>query len=316
MTLAAEAPDLDIFGSFKDPVFAFAHHRGFTHSFAGLIFVSALVVGCMYLIWLARGRKTSDPDLPPRWGLLFVFAYIAGLSHILLDYTNNYGVRPFWPLSEKWYSWDIVFIIEPALLLLLIGGLLAPSLWSRLSPQGQIERRRRLSAALALCGVLVLWGMRSSEHGRAVRAVLSQRYQNEAPLRGSAYPYWWNPYRWMGVAETKDSFAIVPLHTNRAKISDEDRLRLYPKPQETPVTLAAKNSEMGRVYLDWAKYPLTEVTVFDWGYSVRFRDLRYAYPERLSNNTLAATVDLDKNLNVIRESMGTRSRILRPQPTP
>src|SRR5579883_1304930 len=73
--------------------------------------------------WRIRGRKTNIPDLPPRWGMLFGFAYIAGLSHILLDYTNNYGVRPFWPFWEKWYSWDIVFIAEPLLWLALTAGL-------------------------------------------------------------------------------------------------------------------------------------------------------------------------------------------------
>ena len=124
MTLAAEAPDLDVFGAVRGRVFAFAHHRGFTHSFLGLFLVSLLVVGFMYLLWRLRGRKTNDPNLPPRWGLLFVFAYIAGLSHILLDFTNNYGVRPFWPFSERWYSWDIVYIVEPVLLVALVLGLI------------------------------------------------------------------------------------------------------------------------------------------------------------------------------------------------
>ena len=101
MTLAAEAPDLDVFWSFKGPVVGFAHHRGFTHSFLGLIFVSALVTGFMYLVWRVRGWSTKIPNLPPRWGMLFMFAYVAGLSHILLDYTNNYGVRPFWPLWDR-----------------------------------------------------------------------------------------------------------------------------------------------------------------------------------------------------------------------
>ena len=112
MTLAAEAADLDILANFKDPVFGFAHHRGFTHSILGSLLVAAVVVGFMYLVWRARGRRTKDPNLPPRWGLLFLFAYLAGLVHILLDFTNNYGVRPFWPFSERWYSWDIVFIVD------------------------------------------------------------------------------------------------------------------------------------------------------------------------------------------------------------
>jgi inner membrane protein len=82
-----------------------------------------VVVGFVYLIWRLRGRKVKDPKLPPRWGLLFLYACLAGLSHILLDFTNNYGVRPFWPFSEKWYSWDIVFIFEPVMLRVSDSGL-------------------------------------------------------------------------------------------------------------------------------------------------------------------------------------------------
>src|ERR1700746_4183662 len=61
MTLAAEAPDLDVLGRLRGPVFAFAHHRGFTHSLVGLIFVSALVVGFMYGVWRVWRREKRDP---------------------------------------------------------------------------------------------------------------------------------------------------------------------------------------------------------------------------------------------------------------
>src|SRR5439155_2708602 len=141
--------------------------RGFTHSFIGLILVSAVVTGLMYLIWRLRGRRTNLPNLPPRWGLLFVFAYIAGLSNILLDYTNNYGVRPFWPFLEKWYSWDIVFIVEPVILTLLVAGLLLPALFSLINDEIGVRRKGpqgRLAATLALAGVVALWGVGDDEH--------------------------------------------------------------------------------------------------------------------------------------------------------
>ena len=78
----------------------------------GAPFVAAIVLGFVYLLWLLKRRRTprpagaaTGPVLPkkPRWGLLYVFALIASLSHILLDYTNNYGVRPFEPFSYRWY---------------------------------------------------------------------------------------------------------------------------------------------------------------------------------------------------------------------
>src|ERR1019366_8267788 len=157
LTLAAEAPDLDIIGGLRGPAFAFAHHRGFTHSFVGVPLDALVVVGFVYLLWRIRGRKIGDSKLPPRWGLLFLYACLAGLSHILLDFTNNYGVRPFWPFSEKWYSWDIVFIVEPVMLASLILGLIVPLLFGLIDKE--IGARRRgprgeVAATLALAGIV------------------------------------------------------------------------------------------------------------------------------------------------------------------
>src|SRR5207248_4975820 len=216
MTLAAEAPDLDVFWGFKGPVYNFAHHRGFTHSFLGLIFVSAVVTGLMYLIWLLRGRKTNIPDLPPRWGLLLIFAYSAGLSHILLDFTNNYGVRPFWPFSERWYSWDVAFIVEPPFYVFLLAGLLIPEFVPRRRRPGF---RNRTAAILALLCMFILWASRSYEASRLSNALRQQTFSLELPLRVSVYPYWirasqWKiALRWSAVVETRKAFLTSGVNT-------------------------------------------------------------------------------------------------------
>jgi inner membrane protein len=314
MTLAAEAPDLDILGRLRGPVFGFAHHRGFTHSFLGLILVSGFVVGCVYLVWVLRGRKVKDPKLPPRWGLLFLFAYIAGLSHLLLDFTNNYGVRPFWPFSEKWYSWDIVFIIEPVMLILLVAGLVLPSLFALINEEiGAHSKgpRGRAAAILALSGIVMLWGVRDYEHRRAVNAMEARLYRNADPIRVSAYPSMWNVFRWNGVAETRNFFATMLVDSSIPDVDPDGRMRIYYKPEETPVTLAAKRSYLGRVYMDWAKYPFTETEQLQppqQGYIVRFQDLRFAYPGRASRNPLGAGVVLDQNLKVVGEVFGFGGR--------
>jgi inner membrane protein len=313
MTLAAEAPDIDVLGSFRDPVFGFAHHRGFTHSFLGLILVQAAVIGLMYSIWRVRGRKLKDPNRPPRWALLFFFAYLAGLTHILLDFTNNYGVRPFWPFWEKWYSWDIVFILEPVMLVLLIAGLVMPALFSLINDEIGARRQGpsgRLAASLALLGVVALWAVRDYEHRRAVNALESRIYNGADPVRASAFPYWVNPFRWYGVVGTQDFFATMLVNSSIPEADAEGRMRIRPNPEETPVTLAAKRSELGRVYLDWAKYPITETEQTATGYIVRFRDLRFDYPDSPRRGVLTASVELDRNLNVVRESFGTRSRLV------
>ena len=304
MTLAAEAPDLDVFWGFKGPVLGFAHHRGFTHSFVGLILVSAVVTGFMYLIWRLRGRRTNIPNLPLRWGLLFLFSYIAGLSHILLDYTNNYGVRLFWPFWEKWYSWDIIFIVEPALYVILIGSLILPLISSRQQPLPH----GRVAAVVALLCVAALYATRDHEHRKAVHAIEKQRFKSAAPSRVSVYPYYWNLFRWYAVVETKDFFASANIDSRTGEMNHSE-LEFVSKPPETTVTLAAKECYLGRVYLDWAQYPLVTQTSSDTGWIVHFRDLRYEYPPLRGGNTLAATVELDGNLHVVGEKFGKRAQV-------
>ena len=327
LTLAAEAPDLDVLSRFGGPAFGFAHHRGFTHSFLGLPLDAAAVVGFVYLIWRLRGRKVKDPNLPPRWGLLFLYACLAGVSHILLDFTNNYGVRPFWPFSEKWYSWDIVFIFEPILFGFLLLGLIVPSFFSLIDNEvGARSRgpRGRVAATLALLGVILLWGLRDYEHRRAVSALGARTYQGAEPLRASAYPTMTNPFHWYGVVETPAFFALAPVDSLGPEVDPEGRLEIRYKPEETPVTLAAKNSYLGRVYLDWAQYPITETETLDSpeaGYIVEFVDLRFVQlPSLLNrgsepNRALAAGVRLDKNLQIVGDVYGSgKKRVTVPEP--
>jgi inner membrane protein len=317
VTLAAEAPDLDVFGNFKGPVFGFAHHRGFTHSFLGLFLVSALVVGFIYLIWRLRGRKIKNPELPPRWGLLFLYAYLAGLTHILLDFTNNYGVRPFWPFSEKWYSWDIVFIADPVLVLFLLAGLLLPAFFGLIDEDMGVRSKGpkgRIGAILALLGVVAVWGVRDYEHRRAVNALKAYVYDKAEPIRASAYPNWWNPFSWNGVVETQDFYATTLVDSLQPEVDPNAEMQILYKPQETPVTLAAKNSRLGRAYLDWAQYPITETEPIESphpGYIVRFMDLRFSsLPFSSGRRTLSAGVELDSNLHVVAEIFGSRRRPL------
>jgi len=324
LTLAAEAPDLDVISRFWGRVVGFAHHRGFTHSFVGVPLDAAVVVAFVYLLWRLRGRKTKDPKLPPRWGVLYFYACLAGLSHILLDFTNNYGVRPFWPFSEKWYSWDIVFIAEPVLLVLLALGLVAPSLFSLIDKElGARSRgpRGRVPSTLALVGVVLLWGLRDYEHRRAVNALQAQTYNGVDPLRVSAYPAMANPFEWYGVVETPAFFALAPVDSLAPEVDPEGRMEIRYKPEETPITLAAKKSYAGRVFLDWAQYPITETEVLETpeeGYIVHFQDLRYvqvpsAFSRSDGRRVLGVGVKLDKDLRVIGDVYDTgKERVIVP----
>ena len=144
----------------------------------------------------------------------------------------------------------------------------------------------RLAATLALLAVFAYWGLRDFEHRRAIAALQSRNYQGADAIRVSAYPYWVNPFRWYGVVETPAFFATMDVDSLAPEVDPEAQMQIRYKPEETPVTLAAKKTYLGRVYLSWAQYPVTEteelandpVDNARAAYVVRFRDLRYDYP--------------------------------------
>src|SRR5664280_967577 len=224
MVLAAEAADIDVLWEFKGSIAALQHHRGITHSFVGVPFVAAAVLLFVYLghrlkLRLRPPRARSPeapPPLPIRWGYLYFCAVLAALSHLLLDYTTAYGIRLFEPFNFRWYSWDIVAIIEPIMLLALVAGLVLPSLFGLINQEiGARSKgpRGRAGAIFALACLVLVWGFRDYEHRRALNAMGSVLYQRAVPVKMGAYPYWVNPFRWHGVVETENFFQTVPVNS-------------------------------------------------------------------------------------------------------
>ena len=315
LVLAAEAPDLDIFGGFRGHLNGFEHHRGITHTFLGVPFIAAVVVLILYAWYCWWGHHRWPPERPvPRWGILFGLACLAGLSHILLDFTNNYGVRPFEPFSYRWYSWDIVFIVEPVLWIILLGGLLLPWLFGLFKDEAHPRSRDRkprgrAAAVTALALVCAFWGLRDYQHRRAIAALEAITCRGEHPVRVSAYPYYINPFRWHGVVETRDFYDSMTVDSRFRKVDPDGGAGIRLKAEQTSVSLAADESRVGRVYLDWAQYPIVEAERLDQptpGYLVCFYDLRFIYPEFSGRRSLGAWVQLDPNLHVVAQDFGFR----------
>jgi len=316
LVLAAEASDLDVLYIFGGPVAALKHHRGWTHSFVGVPVMAGLTVLVVWAWNRIFNPRRLDPNasggkrLPVRWGALYGIALLGPLSHILLDYTTAYGIRMFEPFSYRWYEWGIVSIVEPLMLAVLLLGLILPALFRLIHEEIGAPRPRfpgRGAAIAALAVVVLMWGVRAYHQRQAVAVLQARTYQGETPLRASAYPYAWNPFLWHGVVETRDFYQTLSVETLHSEVNREGRARTYYKPEETPALEAAKQSYLGRVYLDWAKYPLVYETIShdpNVSHIVRFIDLRYAYPGRTT--PLGGSVDLNQNLEVVAQRLGRR----------
>ena len=119
--VAANAPDADIVMTLWGPWVYLYHHRGITHSIIGTLSIALILPLLFYGVERITARLRGQPAKFRLRGLL-IASFVAMLTHPLMDWTNNYGVRPFLPWSTKWYYGDLVFIIDPWLWLVLGGA--------------------------------------------------------------------------------------------------------------------------------------------------------------------------------------------------
>jgi len=352
MTLAAEFPDIDTLWGFRGPVSGFEHHRGITHTFLGLPFEAALLVGVFVLghQWRRRGTSPAkrspvlgDPAAPVRWGRLYGFILLALLSHILLDYTNNYGVRPFFPFNPHWFAASLVFIFDPFIFVLLLAGLTLPYLFGLVNSEVGAKRVRyqgRVWARVALSAIVVLWLLRAYEHGRAVTLAQAQNIQLPAPAssgpaqpddiggtlpatvdslpvgpsRSLANPDPLSIFRWYTASDFGPAYRLGVADTGTGVFAPGELL-LKPKP--TAMLTAAKESRLGRIYLDWSSMPWitasdtpTSASGANDQITVTFQDLRFlgSSPSLLRGRAtpLTGTVLLRRSGEVAAQGMDGR----------
>ncbi len=294
MTLAAEAPDIDTLAGFGGPVFGFCHHRGITHTLVGAPFMALAVTGVVWGIAAIRSKLGRKPPLQPvQWGWVWLLAMLADFSHLFLDYTNNYGLRPFFPFDAHWYAWSTVFIFEPVLFAALMLGLAMPTLLGLV--EGEMRRRRpgelrgRSWAIAALVCAALLYTVRGAEHAHAIHVAEQSGgalagHSREPLLRLAAEPVMVDPFTWHVLGETQNSYESATVHTLHDEVDEGE---VTAKPPVTAAVAAAKDTYLGRVYGDWSSWPVTEDVgavqppgdgepLAAGAHTVLFRDLRFA----------------------------------------
>ena len=357
MAIAAELPDIDTLWSLRGSVAGFQHHRGITHTFVGIPFEAALVVAAIYGLhrWrTARAQRLISPPhdaqddhvpaahpltaAPVRWGLLYLFTLLALLSHLLLDYTNNYGIRPFFPFNPHWYAASIVFIFDPLIFLLLLAAFVLPAIFGLVGSEVGARRqpfRGRSLAIAALLSIVVLWTFRAVEHNRAVQLAQAQSVavpsespstpppdsQNASapdaaapseprqiyltPQRVLASPDPLNPFHWSATMDYGPFYQLAEIDTRSGSVSAAYHTLL--KPSRSAAVLAAEASPLGRAFIDWSPMPLVVASLPEPGAPrvVTFRDPRFmgGWLREHSTSPLTATVELDSDNHVIDQAM-------------
>ncbi|MGC9158589.1 MAG: metal-dependent hydrolase [Terracidiphilus sp.] len=228
------------------------------------------------------------------WGWLYATALVAALSHLLLDWTNNYGLRPFFPFNPRWYAGSLVFIADPVLWALLLLALLMPWLFGLADREMGVRRREfrgRGWAIFALTGMVLVWGWRWAEQGRARMLVENAPITTVPVARMALEPYPVNPFRWHLIVETAGFYQTAEVNTLTGAIATDPRQDVIFKPPVTAVVRAAELTPLGRVYLDWGRWAVVrdvgpvpipglippELPASRRWTTVHFTDLRFDY---------------------------------------
>ncbi len=168
LMIASNLPDIDVL-VFATGTPAVSFRRGWTHGVLAQALLPLAFVACL-LLW-DRWRPSTDSSGPPaRASALLLISYVGVLSHVFLDYLNNYGVRLLMPFSGRWFYGDTLFIADVWMWLLLGLGVY----FSRRRRQTR-PARLALSLAAAYIVLMLVSARRPANRPRGVDPGARQR---------------------------------------------------------------------------------------------------------------------------------------------
>jgi inner membrane protein len=270
LMLAANIPDIDIVTIAGGTFNYFQYHRGITHSVAMVPVMALLPV--LFVCALSRSMRG--------WRAAYVLSIVGVASHLLLDWTNTYGVRFFLPFSSQWFRLDLNGLTDLWIWAVLIMAFLGPFLGRLVS--SEIGARPSAGRGLALFALVFVPAYdfgRYLIHQRAVDTLNSHVYQGGPPIRVAAFPASaGNPFEWSGWAERPEF--VMRFNMNMLGEFDPTGGAIIYKPAPGPVLDAARQAFVVRKFLEFAQYPLWRVTLMaerEGARRVDVRDWRFPF---------------------------------------
>ncbi|HWC00314.1 MAG TPA: metal-dependent hydrolase [Bryobacteraceae bacterium] len=245
MILAANVPDIDIVAASGGALNYLHYHRSITHS---ALFLPVMALLPVLLICAIRRSFHRF------WGA-WLISCLAVASHLILDWTNDYGIRLLYPFSGHWFRADICNVIDLWIWAFLLLGVLAPPL-SRLV-SSEIGAKPGSGRGLAILGLLLVLGYdggRALLHQRALEILNSRIYAGAPPRRTAAVPEGSNPLAWKGIVEGTGFTRLYDL--NLAADFDPDSGEIFYQPDNAAAIAAARRTRAVRTFLIFCQYPI------------------------------------------------------------
>jgi inner membrane protein len=290
LVLAANAPDIDIVTLAGGSLNYLNYHRHLTHSLAAWPVMALLPVLAVRLFT----RK------PFRWLGAYAISLAAVASHLLLDYTNVYGIRFLLPFSGRWFHLDLTSVVDLWIWGVLLAGLAGPLIARLVNAEigARTKNTGRGFAIFALLFLALYNAGRGALHARAVATLDSRTYAGRAPQRVAALPGPVNPLAWRGLVEAPEFYGVVDF--SLLEEFDPSRAVISYKAEPGAAIQAANNSPEFRDFFKFSQFPLERTIPLadpQGATRVEAMDLRFGTP---AQPAFVATADVNDRLQVIR----------------
>ncbi len=290
LVLAANAPDIDIVTLAGGQLAYLNYHRHLTHSLAALPVMALLPL----LVVRPFARK------PFHWLAAYLISAAAVASHLLLDYTNSYGIRLLLPFSARWFHLDVTSLVDLWIWAVFLAGLAGPVLARLVNAEigARTNSAGRGFAIFALLFLLFYDAGRGMLHARAVATLDSRMYQGVSPQRVAALPGPVNPLSWRGLVETRDFYSVG--NFSLFEEFDPSRGAIFYKPEPNAAIQSANRTQDFRDFFRFSQYPLERVTPLadpEGATRVEALDMRFGTPVQ---PRFVVTAVVNNRLQVIR----------------
>ncbi len=266
LMLAANAPDMDAYPFFYDNLTYLQQHRGYTHALA---FAPVVALIPLLLVKAFTRTRFTLTTLAMYFGCI-----VAVLSHLLLDWTNVYGVRLMLPFNARWYRLDISNLIDPVIMAVLLASAAIPFLAGLVSLEIGGKKSASPKRGWAWFALIALLGYDVSRwmaHERAISIIDAHNYRGAPAERVSVFPV--SLFRWRGVVEGDGFIYEVPIdmttefdaaggHTEFPAIS-------------SPAIDAARSTRTFQVFENFDQIPFWTLLPIDDQLRVELLDLRF-----------------------------------------
>lgn len=268
--IGSQLPDIDTVLRVRGNATYIRHHRGISHSIPALLLYALLLP-----------LTLSFTGALPFTHLLF-WSSLAILLHVFTDLLNSYGVQAFRPFTSTWVSYNILPIFDPLLFGLHLIGFL---LWIVGFDPGY-------TFFIIYLFLIPYIGWRGVLKRRIERRLKERGIEGKVILLPTASPLRWDL---LNYGEQRIRFGEV-----KGDDLTISHLIPYPETENNAITASSFYREVSN-FLYFSRYPYPVCKEREFGYEVRWLDLRYlskkSYP-------LLAVIYLDKDLEKIEAFVG------------